>query len=64
MGKELIKLPECYEHGQMLLRPKEHQTYEQAWCGTWYDCGKCCNSVLYPSKELTEFLNEQKPEER
>lgn len=25
-------------HGPMPPRPLEQQTYEQMWCGVWYDC--------------------------
>ena len=41
-------------HGFMQLRPIVRQTYEQKFCGVWYDCGKpyCHASVLYPSAGL------------
>lgn len=50
--------PTCSEHGEMRLRPRKGQTYEQEFCGVWYDCiyPGCHNSVLFPSKELQEFL--------
>ena len=48
-------LPKCKVHGQMMLRPLKHQTYEQKWCGVWYDCPECANSTLFPSPELLEF---------
>ena len=45
-----MALPICEQHGQM-----EHQkpgTPEQEWCGVWYRCAKCTNTVLFPSKQL------------
>jgi len=35
-----------------------HATYEQQFCGEWYDCEEpCCScSILLPSKELEEQL--------
>jgi hypothetical protein len=52
---ELMTLPVCRNkgHGQMAIRIG-HQTKEQRFCGTWYDCQHpgCRNSVLLPSKEL------------
>lgn len=67
MSRNLMPLPvcpTCAEHGEMILRPIEVQTYEQKYCGTWYDCTYpgCHSSVLLPSKELKEQykkLNEQ-----
>lgn len=53
----LERLPVCPAHGKtMVLRPA--QTKEQDFCGTWYDCPQCANSVLIPSKELLRFLVE------
>lgn len=61
-------LPECLPvckksgHGQMILRPIKGQTHEQKFCGTWYDCSHhdCFNSVLYESKQCSEFLAAQR----
>lgn len=37
----------------MVLRPSEGQTYEQRFCGTWYDCKNgCSSSILLQSPEL------------
>jgi hypothetical protein len=38
----------------MLLRPLERQTYEQRFCGVWYDCPDpdCRRTVFYPSDAL------------
>ena len=47
--------PRCPAHRcYMVLRPEGRQTYEQRFCGTWYDCDvlRCRASVLYPSREL------------
>jgi hypothetical protein len=54
MNNELMTLPKCKTpgHGQMYLRPVTHQSEEQKWCGTWYDCPQCTSSVLFPSGEL------------
>jgi hypothetical protein len=59
MENKLMVLPNCPVHGQTTLRPKERQSYEQQWCGVWYDCSQCGYSVLYPSKELWEYLEGQ-----
>lgn len=49
--------PECVTHKRsMLPRPVHSQTAEQRWCGTWYDCAACTNSVLLPSAALTQHL--------
>jgi len=50
--------PRCREHGYMTLRPLERQTYEQRFCGTWYDCGHCGASMLYYSRDLCHQLGE------
>lgn len=51
-----MRLPQCPEpgHGEMKLRSLDKQTYEQKYCGVWYDCQYpgCNNSVLFMSKEL------------
>jgi hypothetical protein len=46
----------------LVKRPIERQTYEQRWCGTWYDCPAqgCGRSVLYPSAALLEQLEEMR----
>jgi hypothetical protein len=56
--------PECPKgHGPMILRPGG--TPEQRWCGTWYECAPvqsgCRSAVLYPSPELTDALEVQRP---
>jgi hypothetical protein len=52
--------PYSRDHGRTELRPLARQTPEQKFCGTWYDCPKCHSSVLFPSKELTDFLEQFK----
>ncbi|MDD4564787.1 MAG: hypothetical protein PHE79_04850 [Eubacteriales bacterium] len=56
---DLMELPTCPhgEHGQMELRPIEHQTPEQKYCGAWYDCKYpgCSCSVLIMSPELCKL---------
>ena len=48
-------LPVCPTHGeQMILQTPG--TYERAYCGTWYRCPQCANSVLIPSRELLRDL--------
>jgi len=65
MINALMELPKCSVkgHGQMeLRRPKGKQTYEQQFCGVWYDCQYpgCHSSVLFPSKELLDQLESMK----
>lgn len=45
-------------HGPMVPRPVAGQTYEQQFCGIWYDCGqpRCRNSRLLASRELADQL--------
>lgn len=53
MSKGLMLRPVCPRdgsHGEMHLR--EPVSKEQAWCGTWYTCGRCASSVLLMSPEL------------
>lgn len=51
-------LPVCPTHGeQMILQTP--RTAEQEYCGTWYRCPQCENTVLYQSKELLCFLAAQ-----
>lgn len=54
-----MPLPICKKkgHGQMILRPLNRQSKEQKWCGAWYDCLYCGNSVCYPTIECMNFLN-------
>ncbi len=43
----------CPTHGAKLVpRPPTHQTYEQKYCGKWYDCPRCHHSVLEMSPAL------------
>ena len=54
-----MALPTCpkgSEHGEMILRTLQYQTYEQKFCGVWYDCPRCSCSILFPSKDLLERL--------
>jgi hypothetical protein len=53
-----MELPRCPTHPefQMALRPDARQTYEQKFCGVWYDCLACSQSVLFKSKELEAHL--------
>ncbi len=56
-------LPVCKKdgHGQMALLPSRNQTREARFCGVWYVCTHhdCHNSVLYVSKECSEFFDAQ-----
>lgn len=47
---DLMTIPECAQHGQMHIQPAG--TPEQAWCGVWYRCQHCTNTVLLPSADL------------
>lgn len=59
MTKAIVRMPDCIadpEHGQMVRRPLERQTYQQKWCGIWYDCLNCGSSILLESEELRKYL--------
>lgn len=45
-------LPACDQHGQMAHQPPG--TPEQAWCGVWYRCQRCTNTVLLPSAAIAK----------
>lgn len=50
-------------HGPMQPRPLGQQTYEQLFCGLWWDCDggdyrKCASSTSVPSRELAVHLGE------
>jgi len=57
MSASPMELPRCPTHGQMDLR--QPGTREQAWCGTWYECPRCTQSVLLTSPELEDHLRHQ-----
>lgn len=46
------------DHRKLVRRPPERMTPEQRWCGAWSDCPACGYSVLVPSTELREYLDE------
>jgi hypothetical protein len=48
--------PNNQEHGQMEPRPSGRQTYEQRFCGEWWDCTQCSSSTLFPSNDLKAQL--------
>ena len=55
-------VPKCpNRHGPMVARPLESQSYEQMYCGIWYDCAPgpagshCTSSVGYDSRELAHY---------
>ena len=59
MTTAIVRMPDCPSeptHGQMRLRPLDRQTYEQRWCGVWYDCERCHSSILLESVELKAHL--------
>lgn len=40
-----LQARECpHGHGLMVMRPLEQQTYEQLFCGLWWDCKNGCTS--------------------
>lgn len=47
-------LPHCDQHGQMEFQP--HGTAEQAYCGIWYRCAHCTNTVLLPSAAIAKAV--------
>jgi hypothetical protein len=42
----------------MPARPLDRQTYEQLWCGLWWDCQQCGSSSGYASRELAAYHGE------
>lgn len=48
--EELVSPPACKEHG--VMKPQKAGTKEQQYCGDWYRCELCTNSVLIPSPEV------------
>ncbi len=55
----LMEIPRCpVDKVPLILR--ERPSSESYFCGTWYDCPHCHYSVLFPSKELTAQLNDQR----
>lgn len=53
--------PQCPTHKRsMLPRDDKLSSAEQRWCGKWWDCTVCTNSVLQPSAELAAHLDAQK----
>lgn len=60
---DLPRVPQCPAgHGPMVRRAPS--TYEQGWCGTWFDCPPgpvpCGNSFLMASTELLIELDQQR----
>lgn len=49
---------ECPTH-KTTLTQRNPATYEQKWCGDWFDCQQCGYSTLIPSNELNVTLTEQ-----
>lgn len=50
-------LPACDQHGQMELQ--KPGTPEQAYCGIWYRCARCTNTVLLPSAAIGRATGSQ-----
>jgi len=48
--------PSCPNHGPMQKVPPG--TAEQKWCGEWWRCDRCTNSVLKPSDDLQSALSQ------
>ena len=61
MENALMTRPRCTVHDREMayVIPR---TQEQRFVGTMYKCPQCENSVLFPSAELTAFLDKQKGE--
>lgn len=55
--------PFCPTHKRpMQQRDEKLSSAEQRWCGRWWDCTSCTNSVLQPSAELlANHAAQQKP---
>lgn len=55
----LRKPYKCPTHkAKLVRRPEGGQTYEQKWCGTWYDCPRCHYSVLERSVALQALYDD------
>lgn len=53
--------PHCPTHKRaMQPRDDKRSSAEQRWCGRWWGCTACTNSVLQPSAELAAHLAAQK----
>ena len=58
--------PRCHIKGHGVMQPRDlkTQTYEQMWCGVWYDCQafsgmhRCSSSATYSSRELAAYHGE------
>lgn len=49
----------CDHEHNLIKRPTQRMTYEQTWCGDWYDCPNCTYSRLIESPELRAALAAQ-----
>lgn len=58
MDTVIMERPKWDKHGYMKPRPALSQSPEQQFCGVWYDCLHCGNSVLLQSPELMKQLNQ------
>lgn len=56
--------PKCPTHAAMVSRPTAPQSAEQKFCGEWFDCPACHNSVLVPSPALLAQLASQASRQR
>lgn len=59
---EDLTCPNGLHNAPMTKRDMTHATYEQKFCGDWYDCEEpgCTASILIPSKELEAHLESMK----
>ena len=57
-NQQLMCRPKCNAHDTIMELRTGTLTYEEQFCGTWYDCQYpgCHASVLYPSQQLQEQL--------
>lgn len=63
MSNSLMTRPRCTVHNCEMeyIIPR---TPEQRFVGTMYKCPQCGNGTLFPSAELTAFLEKQKGEKK
>lgn len=54
LGPQQRICPSSKEHGPMPLREisASRQTYEQLYCGLWWDCKACHSGSTQPSRDL------------
>lgn len=58
-SRDEVHAPLCPTRGHGQMKPAEAHTREQQFCGEWWRCERCTNSVLMPSSELLAQLGQK-----